>query len=265
MTETTTDEPTAEPPAPTPSDDQPAAPPTRRGRAVRMFAWFGLALTVVLAIGILLGRGWLVGYVDDVFDTVDGAVANGSTVVALTTGRLEERVADLDSLVGDLQSTAATVTVPPAIAERATGIADRFGQIRDGWVAVRAKIDAALGTLAQIDRALPFVDLPPGPTEQLAALDQSIADIDANITALRSGAASRVGDVVAGATALRGAVDRVAEVGTRIEEGLAAVEDRLDRAHGTIDTVMWLTTVVLLLLVGYVALLNVLLIRGYRR
>lgn len=260
MTETTTDEPTAAPP---PGDDAPGR--GRGGSAVRLFAWIGLALTVVLAIGILLGRGWLAGYVDDVFETVDGAVANGSTVVALTTGRLEERVADLDALVGDLGTTASTVTVPPAIAERATGIADRFSQIRDSWVAVRARIDAALGTLAQIDRALPFIELPPGPTEQLAALDQRIADIDANITALRTGATSRVGDVVAGATALRGAVDRVAEVGTRIEEGLAAVEDRLDRAHGTIDTIMWLTTALLLVLVGYVAVLNVLLIRGYRR
>jgi hypothetical protein len=244
----------------------PDEPPSGRGRsAVRIFAWIGLALCLVLAIGILFGRTWLAGYVDDVFGTVDRAVANGSTVVAVTTGRLEERVADLDTLISDLGATAATVTVPPAIAQRATGIADRFGQIRDGWVAVRAKIDAALRTLAQIDRALPFVDLPPGPTEQLAALDQRIADIDANISALRTGATSRVGDVISGATALRGAVDRVAEVGTRIEEGLAAVEDRLDRAHGTIDTIMWLTTALLLLLVGYVALLNVLLIRGYRR
>jgi hypothetical protein len=238
----------------------------RRGRSpVRWFAWFGLGLSIVLAIGILLGRTWLAGYVDDVFDTVDGAVANGSTVVALTTGRLEERVADLDALLDDLRSTAETVTVPPAIADRATGVADRFSQIRDGWVSVRARIDSALATLAQIDRALPFVDLPPGPTEQLEALDQRIADIDANISALRSGATARVGDVVAGATALRGAVDRVTEVGTRIEEGLAAVEDRLDRAHGTIDTILWLTTALLLLLVAYVAVLNVLLIRGYRR
>ncbi len=238
----------------------------RRGRsAVRILAWVGLGLCVALVLGILLGRTWLAGYVDDVFDTVNGTVARGSTVVAVTTGRLQERVADLDALVADLRTSAATATVPQALAERATGVADRFGQIRDGWVSVRARIDAALATLAQIDRALPFIDLPPGPTEQLAALDQRIADIDANITALRSGVASRVGDVIDGATALRGAVDRVADVGTRIEEGLAAVEDRLDRAHGTIDTIMWLTTAVLLLLVGYLALLNVLLIRGYRK
>ena len=253
----------------TPEELAAAAPdeprPGRRSSVVRVFAWIGLGLSVLLAIGILFGRTWIAGYVDDVFATVDGTVANGSTVVALTTGRLEERVADLDALVTDLGTTAATVTVPPAIAQRATGIADRFGQIRDGWVAVRARIDAALATLAQIDRALPFVDLPPGPTEQLAALDQRIADIDANISALRTGATARVGDILSGATALRGAVDRVTEVGTRIEEGLAAVEDRLDRAHDTIDTLMWLTTALLLLLVGYVALLNVLLIRGYRR
>jgi hypothetical protein len=57
----------------------------------------------------------------------------------------------------------------------------------------------------------------------------------------------------------------VADAGTRIEEGLAAVEDRVDRAQGTVDMVMWLTTAVLLLLVAYVALPNWLLLRGYRR
>jgi hypothetical protein len=237
----------------------------RRRTAVRVLAWVGLALSVVLAIGILLGRTWLAGYVDDVFDTVDGAVANGSSVVALTTGRLEERVADLDGLVADLGTAAATATVPPAIAERATGIADRFGEIRDRWISVRARIDAALATLAQIDRALPFIELPGAAAEGLAALDQRIADIDANITSLRTGATARVGDVIAGASALRGAVDRVAEVGNRIQEGLAEVEDRVDRAKSTIDMVMWLTTALLLLLVGYVAVLNILLIRGYRR
>jgi uncharacterized membrane protein YjfL (UPF0719 family) len=46
---------------------------------------------------------------------------------------------------------------------------------------------------------------------------------------------------------------------------LTAVEDRIDRAQGTIDTVMWATTAVLLLLVGYVALLNVMVLRLTRR
>ena len=241
------------------------APPPRRGRAVRMFAWFGLGLCVVLALGILIGRGWVAGQVDDVFDTVDGAVGTGSTIVAQTTGRLEERVADLDTFLTDARAVAANASLPPALAERATTIADRFSEIRDGWVRIRARIDAALETLAQVDRALPFVDLPSGPTEELAALDQRIADIDANISAFRTGVTTRVSNVIEGATALRGAVDRVSEVGTRIETGLAAVEDRIDRAQATIETVMWLTTAVLIVLVGYVALLNVLIIRGYRR
>jgi hypothetical protein len=237
-----------------------------RGRsAVRVFAIVGLVLSLVLAVGILLGRAWLADQVAGVFDSVDTAIGRGNTVVAVTTGRLQERVADIDALVVDLASVASTATVPTAIAERATSIADRFGEIRDGWVQVRARIDAALETLAQIDRALPFIDLPSGPTDELAALDQRLAEISANAASLRTGASARVQAVVDGATGLRGAVDRVADAGTRIEEGLAAVEDRVDRAQGTVDMVMWLTTAVLLLLVAYVALLNWLLLRGYRR
>ena len=245
-----------------------ATPAPRRGRGdagIRLFAVVGLFGCLVLAIGILIGRGFISDQVNGVFASVDDAVARGQTVVAVTTGRLEERVADLDTIITDISTVAETATVPAALVERASNIADRFGQIRDGWVAIRGRIDAALATLAQIDRALPFVDLPTGPTEELAALDQRIAEIDTNIAGLRQGVAARVANVKAAAAALRGAVDRVTDVGTRIEDGLTAVEDRIDRAQGTIDTVMWATTAVLLLLVGYVALLNVLLLRLTRR
>jgi hypothetical protein len=262
-----------EPPAePTPAAEPVATPqpaPTRsRGRGdtgIRLFAIVGLFGCLVLAIGILIGRGWVSDQVGGVFASVDEAVAKGHTVVAVTTGRLEERVADLDTILTDISTVAETATVPAALAERAQTMADRFGQIRDGWVAIRARIDAALQTLAQVDRALPFIDLPAGPTEELAALDQRIAEIDTNIAGLRQGVAARVANVKAAATALRGAVERVTDVGNRIEAGLTTVEDRIDRAQGTIDTVMWLTTAVLLLLVGYVALLNVLLLRLTRR
>ena len=239
--------------------------PSAGRSGVRIFAMVGLVLCLFLAIGILIGRSWLADQAAGVFDSIDTAIGRGNTVVAVTTGRLQERVADLDSLVADLSTTAATSAVPTVIAERATSIADRFNEIRDGWVQIRARIDAALETLAQVDRALPFIDLPAGPTEELAALDQRLAEINASVAQLRTGATAQVRAVVAGATGLRGAVDRVADAGTRIEAGLAEVEDRLDRAQGTVETVMWITTAVLLLLVGYVALLNWLLLRGYHR
>ena len=68
-----------------------------------------------------------------------------------------------------------------------------------------------------------------------------------------------------GATGLRGVVNGVAEVADRLETGLGAVQERIDRARSTIDSVMWLTTAVLLLLVAYVAFLNVIIIRQARR
>ena len=44
-----------------------------------------------------------------------------------------------------------------------------------------------------------------------------------------------------------------------------AVQERIDRARSNVETLMWLTTAALLLLVAYIALLNYLLIRGYGR
>ncbi|HYH92485.1 MAG TPA: hypothetical protein VD763_04935 [Candidatus Saccharimonadales bacterium] len=237
----------------------------RRRSGVEIFGMVGLVLCLLLAIAIIIGRSWVADQVDGVFDSVDDAVGRGTMVVAQTTGRLEERVADLDVLLTDATAAAGAVTVPPAIAERAAGIADRFGAIRDGWVAVRARIDAALATLAQIDRAIPFVDLPDGPTEELAALDQRITEIGQTVERLRGDARANVQGVVDGATALRGAVARVSEVGVRLGVGLAAVQDRIDRARDNVSLVLLLTTGGLLFLVGYVALLNGLLVRTGRR
>ena len=66
-------------------------------------------------------------------------------------------------------------------------------------------------------------------------------------------------------TAIRGAVSRVAEAGTNVEARLAAVQDRIDVARGNVESVMWMTTIALLLFVAYIALLNFLLVRGYGR
>jgi hypothetical protein len=236
----------------------------RGSSGVRWFGIVGLVFSIVLAIAILLGRGWLAAQVDGFFDSVDQGVGRASTVVAVATGRFDERLADLDTLVADAQAQVGAVTLPPALTQRVSDLADRFAQIRDGWVAIRARIDGVLETLAQLDRALPFIDLPTGPTDELAALDQRIAEIDASLTSLRTGATRRVQDVVDAATTLRGAVGRVSEVGVRLDTGLDAIGDRIDRARATIGTLMWLTTAGLLLLVGYVALLNVLIIRRPR-
>ena len=151
---------------------------SRRRSGVRLFGIVGLVLCLVLVVGILIGRSWLAGQVDGVFDSLDQAVGRGTTIVVETNGRLQERVADLDTMLTDISSLPATASITKDIADRGAAIADRFSQIREGWVAIRARIDAALETLAQIDRAIPFVDLPTGPTEELAALDQRCAEIE---------------------------------------------------------------------------------------
>lgn len=237
----------------------------RRGSGVRIFGIIGLLLSLLLAIGVLLGRGWVANQVDGAFDSIDQAVGRGTTIVAQTNGRLQERVADLDAVLADLSGSLAGATVPAAVADRAASIADRFSEIRDGWVAARARIDAALETLAQVDAALPFVDLPPGPTEELAALDQRFLEIEDNVSRLRGRIATTVQDVTDVVTAIRGAVSRVAEAGTNVEARLAAVQDRIDVARGNVESVMWITTIALLLFVAYIALLNYLLVRGYGR
>ena len=181
------------------------------------------------------------------FDTVDGAVGTGSTIVAQTTGRLEERVADLDTFLTDARAVAASATRArrPWPSGRRPSPTGSARSATAGCASARASTPPWRRSPRSIARCPSSTC----PTARPRSWPRSIsASPTSTPTSRPSGPASttRVSNVVEGATALRGAVDRVSEVGTRIETGLAAVEDRIDRAQATIETVMWLTTAVLL-------------------
>ena len=181
------------------SDDVPIAPPAaeaaptpeaepapKRGRSyrhstVRVIGLFGC---LILAIGILFGRGWVSDQVGGVFDSIDDGDRPRHTVVAMTTGRLEERVADLDTLVADLSARWPNRDGPDRH-RRTSHVTSPTGSARSvtaGSQSGRASTRRSRPSRSSTAR-LPFVDLPSGPTEELAALDQRIAEIDASVRA----------------------------------------------------------------------------------
>ena len=208
----------------------------------------------------------MAGQVDGAFASIDQAVGRGTTIVAETNGRLQERVADLDAVAGrPLRLPSRRRPIPAAVADRAAAIADRSARsAMAGSRPARGSTPRSRPS-PRSTRALPFVDLPPGPTEELAALDQRFVEIEDNVSRLRSRLATTVQDVTDVVTAIRGAVSRVAEAGTSVETRLAAVQDRIDVARANVESVMWITTIALLVFVAYIALLNYLLVRGYDR
>lgn len=225
----------------------------------------GLIVSAILAIGIVLASGWVTDQIDEVFSSVDDVVLNGSTVVDAASGRLQERAADLDAFVAAAGVAAGSATIPQELAARATSIADRYQEVRDGYVAVRARLESAFETMAQISRFAPGLGLPAEPPAELAALDERIVEIDANVSRLRADLGGTVDQLVETVTTMRSAVDRVVDVTDRIQTRIDDVQTRLDRANETLDGYVRIVMIVLLLLVAYIAMLNLFIILLARR
>lgn len=248
------------------------APPPERGRrktraAAQVLGAVGLVVSAVLAIGILLAHGWASDAVGNIFETADRQIERGSTIVELATARVQERVSDIDAFIADASAIAPGTNIPPQIAERAAAFADRYDAVRNQFAELRARVESGLDTVRQVARLVPFIDLPEAPSDELAALDARLQRFDDSLAALRQGVISAVvaERVIEGATNLRGTIGEVADLGGRIQTRLDQAQDRLVLANSRVDGYLWIVTVVLLLLVAYVAILNGLVIWLARR
>jgi hypothetical protein len=233
--------------------------------AARIIALIGLAVCVVLVVAILWARAWVDERVDGTFDTVDGAFDRATVVVNVAAGRLQERASDLDTFIADTSSLGSGANLPPALAERASSIATRFGEIRDELSNVRARIDSTLQAIENVSRFLPFVEVPSAPAEALAAFDERVASIDAAVSDLRSGVGATVERARVAATAVKGAIEGISGVTQRIQGGLDEVRAKAVAANQAIDGYVWFVTIILLILVAYIALLNILVLLLTRR
>ncbi len=249
-----------------------AAPAPERGRrktraAAQVAGMVGLVVCAVLAIGILFVHGWISDAVGGVFETADRQIERGSTIVELATDRVQERVTDIDDFIANVSAITPGANIPPELAARAASLADRYDAVRNQFAELRARVESGLETVRQVARLVPFIDLPELPTDELGALDERLQQFDAGVTRLREGgvAQAAVERVVEGATNLQGAIGQVADLGERIQTRLDQAQERLDQANARLDGFLWILTIILLLLVGYIAVLNGLVIWLARR
>ena len=249
-----------------------AAQAPERGRrktraAAQAAGVLGLLVCAVLAIGVLIAHGWISDAIGGVFETADRQIERGSTIVELASDRVQERVTDIDDFIANVSAITPGANIPPALAARAATVADRYDAVRNQFAELRARVESGLETVRQVARLVPFIDLPTLPTEELAALDARLQQFDDSVSRLReAGVASvAVERVVEGATNLRGTIDQVADLGDRIQTRLDEAQQRLDQANSRLDGFLWILTLILLLLVGYIAILNGLVIWLARR
>jgi hypothetical protein len=262
---------------------EPASTPTvgRRRRtasvALQVVGVVGFAVCVILAVLVLLGRGWAVDQVDSVSTSLNAALDKGMPVLEAATEKVAT-VSDQVQKLSDLSATlAATDTPAPGAAQslsaRLSVVSQRYGELRAGYADARSSIVSALDRLEALSRFAPGISVPQGPIDALARLDEAIRGVDAQIATL-------VGD--GDTTLVQATAQRVSTASTQLLATLGQVSTRLDDAEtrlteagAKVDTTMssittGITVLALLIVLAlvYVAALHVVLLRsagGLRR
>ena len=265
-------------------DPQPTTPTVGKSRKAasvggQVVAVIGIGVCIVLAIVVLLARGWAVDQVDSIAASVDGALGKG--IPALQAA--DERVTQLGSTVQEVSDAATAVAtseavVAPAVAQalstRLSSLSERYTPIRAAYADAHSQLVSALDRVQTVSRFLPGVTVPQAPIDALSRVDEAIRAVDERITAIleanRAGtaireSAQRVADATpAVQTALDNVSTRFTDAEARLTEAQADVTSRFDQ----IRTMITIVALLVLALLVYIAALHVVLLRaagGLRR
>lgn len=232
---------------------------------LQLLGLIGLIVCIVLAVGILAGRAWMGVTVGDGFTTVDTTITNGLAKVDDAKARLTDGGGRLDQLLTELGPLPATSPIPAAVSARITELVDAASPARDTLVEARSQAQVALSYLQLLHQFAPNIELPDGVSTALTNVDDRLTQIDTGVASLRAAARATAGDVAAAATSMRDAVKNAADSAANLRGGVEDLQARLVDVHASVDRVLWLSAGGLLAIVGYVGLLNALIIWLARR
>jgi hypothetical protein len=244
-------------------------PGTRRraaGLAGQTAGVVGIVVSLALVVGVILGRGWLVDQVDQLAGTVDSAIGRAVTLVDTADAKATE--------VGD-QATAAVDAAEAVIADRAAssellqGLLAKVNGLSERYLSLRT---AYAGLREDVDQLIPGFSVPQGPIDTLTAIDDRVQELDAAVMQLISAGSDRVDE----------AAQTIADRSRLIDQAIGGFQERLDALRGrlvglqadvaafadTVRTVITVGTLIIVLLLLYIAFLHLVLYRagrGYRR
>jgi hypothetical protein len=231
----------------------------------------GIVVSLVLIVGVLLGRGWLVGKVDDVAATIDGGLARAVPLLDKASARVSEVSGRVGSVADAANALAANPNPAPglseALAAQMAPISDRYLALRSSYTDVRTTVGSAVDRLNTLDQMLPFISIPQGPTDALQTLDARVQSIDATVTDLLdtpgAGAVNKVAAAIA--TKAEDVQARLATVTTALDEAntrLAALRVNVQTKADQVKLIVTLISIVLILAFIYSAFLHWVLFRA---
>jgi hypothetical protein len=260
--------------------ETPAEPGASRGRrgiaiAGQVAGVAGIVISILLIVVVLLGRGWVVETANDLATNVNTTIARADPLLDIA-GRavtgVSERMSDLAETADEVATTVnPTPEALVPLQERLATMTDRYLALREGYASLRAEVAAAADRAQTIARLVPFVELPTGPGDTIRSVDERLRELD-----------DRVMSVIE-AGGLRGRVDQaaaaIAERARAAETALGAATAALDQVEArlvelqakvtgvaeTVDAAATVVTLILVLLLLYLAFLHWVLFRASRR
>ena len=267
------------PPDVSPSSDLAATEPPPAGRrrdrvlgtAGQIAGVVGIVVCLLLAVGVVFGRGWAVGTVDDVAAAVDAQIAKADPLLT----QASAKVGEISGRVSTVADIAAGIAADPspggAVADTLrsalASVSDRYQALRSNYVDLRESVQSVVDRLQTLDRLVPAISIPQGPVDALAALDARLQAFDAKVTGLitiepgqgpvnkaAAAIAQAAGEIDARITDLQGGIGEV-------QQRVSALRTKLSDTTGTIKLGITLGAIGSILLLFYLAFLHWVLFR----
>jgi len=236
-----------------PASDLPAKAPAplrkRRdrvlGTAGQVVGVVGIVVCLLLVVGMVVGRSWAVGTVDDVTAAVDAQIAKADPLLT----QASAKVGEISGRVGAVADIAAGIAANPSpggsvadtLRAGLASVSDRYQTLRANYADVRETVVSMVDRLQTLGRIVPGVSIPQGPIDALSALDARLQAFDAKVTGLitidpgngpvnqaAAAIASAVSDVNTKLTDLQGGIgdvqDRVSTLRTRLSDAASTIK-----------------------------------------
>jgi flagellin-like hook-associated protein FlgL len=245
------------------------------GLAAQVVGVIGIVLCLVLAVGVIVGRGWATDTVSQVSTSIDSQVARAVPLLDTASGKVSE----VSGRVGALADAATALAGRPnpsnevlqGLMGALTNVSDRYLELRAKYGELKATVTSALDRLQMLDRLIPGFSIPQGPVDALANLDAAVTDLDAKIMGI-AGAIPETGPIDAAATAVatkatevKGKLDGLVGVIDDAQTRLTDLRAKLASTTDTIRTAISIGSLGLVLLLLYFAFLHWVLFRTGRQ
>jgi hypothetical protein len=238
----------------------------RLATAARVAAIIGIVVCIALIVGLWLGRGALVGAVDDLSSTVDSAFARAGSAATQVQTRLDTAAASATDLATQASQVATNPAPPPdaltGVAEKVGGLADAYRAVRTRYSEVRENLTNAVTSVQRVTRFIPGVQAPDNAGDRLQALDTKLQSIDDILTGIfpaieAGGPTGTIATTVAQkATALGSALTDASAAVANLSTSIDQLHAQATSATNTLGTVVTIAAAALTLFLIWILVLN---------